>query len=73
MSALNNEAVIVSDWYRSNFLLSSKDKFQAMFLVPTAKDIGDMCTVDDEEIESINFLKLLGVVLDNKLILRLEF
>ena len=26
-----------------------------------------MCTVDDEEIESINSLKLLGVVLDNKL------
>ena len=26
-----------------------------------------MCTVDDEEFESINSLKLLGVVLDNKL------
>ena len=26
-----------------------------------------MCTVDDEEIESMNSLKLLGVVLDNKL------
>ena len=26
-----------------------------------------MCIVDDEEIESINSLKLLGVVLDNKL------
>ena len=26
-----------------------------------------MCTVDNEEIESINSLKLLGVVLDNKL------
>ena len=32
---LNNEAKIVSDWYKNNFLLAKKDKFQTMFLVLT--------------------------------------
>ena len=68
MSALNNEAVIVTDWYRNNFLLANKDKFQAIFLAPRAKDTSETrVTVDHEEIECLNFLKLLGVVLDNKL------
>ena len=67
MSALNNEAVIVTDWYRNNFLLAKKDKFQAMFLAPRAKDTsGTRVTVDHEGIECLNSLKLLGVVLNNK-------
>ena len=68
MSALNNEAVIVTDWYRNNFLLANKDKFQAIFLAPRVKDTSETrVTVDHEEIECLNSLKLLGVVLDNKL------
>ena len=39
-----------------------------MFLAPRAKDTSGTCvTVDNEEVECINSLKLLGVVLDNKL------
>ena len=68
MSALNNEAVIVTDWYRNNLLLANKDKFQAIFIAPRTKDTSGTCvTVDHEEIECLNSLKLLGVVLDNKL------
>lgn len=60
VSALNNEAVIVTDWYRNYFLLANKHKFQAMFLSPRAKNI------DHEGTECLNSLKLLGLVLDNK-------
>ena len=68
MSALNNEARIVTDWYRNNLLLASRDKFQAIFIAPRTKDtLGTRVTVDHEEIERLNSLKLLGVVLDNKL------
>ena len=68
MSALNNEARIVTDWYRNNLLLASRDKFQAIFIAPRTKDtLGTRVTVDHEEIECLNSLKLLGVVLDNKL------
>ena len=35
---LNNKAKIVSDWYRNNFLLANKGKFQAMFLASKAKN-----------------------------------
>ena len=39
-----------------------------MFLAPRAKDTSGTCvTVDNEKVECINSLKLLGVVLDNKL------
>ena len=35
---LNNKAKIVSNWYKNNFLLANKDKFQAMFLASKAKN-----------------------------------
>ena len=39
---LNKEAEIVSDWYKINFLLANKDKFQTMFLASKGKE----CTRD---------------------------
>ena len=50
MSALNNEARIVTDWYRNNLLLAGRDKFQAIFIAPRTKDtLGTRVTVDHEE------------------------
>ena len=35
---LNNEAKVVSDWYKNNSLLANKGKFQAMFPASKAKN-----------------------------------
>ena len=65
---LNNEAEIVTDWYKKNFLLANKDKFQAMFLASKAKNTQEVqIVIDNEEIECTSSLNLLGVLIDNKL------
>ena len=68
VTLLNNEAEIVSDWYKKNFLLANKDKFQAMFLASKAKNTQEaQIVIDNEEIECTSSLNLLGVLIDNKL------
>lgn len=65
---LNNEAEIVSNWCKNNFLLVIKDKFQVMFLVPKAKNAREaQIVIDNEEIECTSSLTLLGILIDNKL------
>ena len=65
---LNNEAKIVSDWYKNNFLLAKKDKFQTMFLVLKAKNTEEaQIVIDNEENECTSSLTLLGVLIDTKL------
>ena len=68
VTLLNNEAEIVTDWYKKNFLLANKDKFQAMFLASKAKNTQEVqIVIDNEEIECTSSLNLLGVLIDNKL------
>ena len=65
---LNNKAKIVSDWYKNNFLLTKKDKFQTMFLVLKAKNTEEaQIVIDNEENECTSSLTLLGVLIDTKL------
>ena len=61
---LNNKAKIVSDWYKNNFLLANKDKFQAMFLASKAKNTQEaQIVIDSEEIECTSSLTLVGVLI----------
>ena len=67
---LNDQAQIAADWYTDNFLLTNKEKFQAMVIsnANRVKDISEVkLKVDNEEIEQITSFKLLGVYIDNRL------
>lgn len=67
-STINNEAVILANWYKSNLLLKNEDKFYTIFLASRAKGTSETpVTIDDEEIEYTNSLRLLGSVIDRKI------
>ena len=58
--------MILANWYKSNFLLTNEDKFYTIFLASRAKGTSEI-TIDDEEIEYTNSLRLLGSVIDRKI------
>lgn len=60
--------MILANWYKSNLLLTNEDKFYTIFLASRAKGTSETpVTIDDEEIEYTNSLRLLGSVIDRKL------
>ena len=56
----------VIEWYNTNSMVANPDKFQLMFLGQKVKTQIDI-TVDNVNINSVDSVKLLGVVIDNKL------
>ena len=66
ISRLKNDIKNVIDWYNANSMVANPDKFQLMFL--GKKVDKQIClTVNNLSIRSVDTVKLLGVVIDNKL------
>ena len=66
MSTLTNEVPIVVDWFRINQMVVNPDKFQFL-LLGCQKDEECTLAVDNNTITSTDYVKLLGVDIDNKL------
>lgn len=68
-SILNTQARLTSHWYMENSLLANKDKFQTMVLNAKKKESTPITiTLDDTApIEPTNLMKLLGIIIDDKL------
>ena len=66
---LNTQAKLASHWYKENSLLADKDKFQTMVLNANKKKTKSISiTLDDTApIEPTNLMKLLGIIIDDKL------
>ena len=70
MYKLKNDVTIVIDWFERNLMKANPDKFTVMFLTPTraVDDFPEYLLVNDVSIARKNVTKLLGVVLDDKLL-----
>ena len=62
------ESNIAVKWFRENEMIVTSDKFQAMFL-ETTNENSNFCNlqIDNNEIETTNSVKLLGITIDSKL------
>ena len=68
-STLNAQARLASHWYKENSLLANKDKFQTMVFNANKKEATSiLITLDDiAPKEPTNLMKLLGIIIDDKL------
>ena len=66
MSMLESDVPIVVDWFRINQMVVNPDKFQFL-LLGCQKDEECTLVVDNNTITSTDYVKLLGVDIDNKL------
>ena len=67
-SKVEESANLASSWYKSNMLQGNHDKFFSMAIRRNADNNTSMrIKVDNNDIESVNTLKLLGVKIDNQL------
>jgi len=66
---LKAQARLATQWYKENSLLANKDKFQTMTLNANKKEAMLVTiTLDDTApIEPTNLMKLLGIIIDDKL------
>ena len=62
------ESNIAVKWFRENKMIVNSDKFQAMFLEKRNEN-SNFCNlqIDNNEIETTNSVKLLGITIDSKL------
>ena len=65
---LEYESNIAVKWFRENKMIVNSDKFQAMFLEKRNEN-SNFCNlqIDNNEIETTNSVKLLGITIDSKL------
>ena len=65
-NSLLANAESASAWYQANFLKGNLNKYQTMSL-GTKQNLDNNLNIDNYEVKSVNYLKLLGVTIDNNL------
>ena len=68
LETLKNESESAVYWFRNNNMIVNPDKFQLMLLQKsTKKVIQEKLQIDNNEVESENWLTLLGITINNRL------
>ena len=64
---LNEEGLIISNWYKENLLQGNHDKYNVLLIGDRLKSLDLKLNIDGVDINSTKELKLLGVTLDDNL------
>ena len=66
-NVLSSESDVAMKWLKNNKMLANPSKFQAIFLTKSKGHIKTTLNIDNKEIESKEFVDLLGIEIDDKL------
>ena len=68
ISTLEQDSQAVIDWFKINEMIVNSDKFQAIFVKKNCRMKDSyVLNINNQTINSENFIKLLGVEIDNTL------
>ena len=67
LKILEHESESSVSWFKQNEIIVNADKFQAIILNKKESEAKYKLTIDNNDIESTKFVKLLGITIDDRL------